>query len=290
MLNIYADHYFHIGQVHLSGGKPCQDYALSKVSDETACIVVSDGCSMAGNTDMGARVLAYATMSAISDKKVKIVPSELNIYQQLQIGIASSVLGMERNDLLATCLCASITQSGGFVHVRGDGVIAWRTRHGSIYMMRFDWPGNMPFYPAYSQDNFVSFVDAHGGDLDAPTLMTQLWSWMPDVGFEQVDNNVITLEQGITGVTQIFSGEQVCNELAFVAAFTDGVTQVDGMDWKDAVVQLFAFKNVAGEFAKRRMIRMIKDSKLVGHGPLDDIAYAVVRVADESPESEVLNG
>jgi len=56
------------------------------------------------------------------------------------------------------------------------------------------------------------------------------------------------------------------------------VTQIDGVDWKDAVVQFLAFKNTAGEFAKRRMIRGIKDANKKGRGPFDDISYAVIGV------------
>ena len=55
--------------------------------------------------------------------------------------------------------------------------------------------------------------------------------------------------------------------------------QADGMNWQDAVLDLLAFKNLNGEFAKRRMIRFIKDSKKNDKkGPLDDISFAVIRI------------
>ncbi len=47
---------------------------------------------------------------------------------------------------------------------------------------------------------------------------------------------------------------------------------------RGAVSSLLAFKNTTGEFAKRRMIRGIKDFHQVGRGPIDDISFAVVRI------------
>jgi serine/threonine protein phosphatase PrpC len=67
-------------------------------------------------------------------------------------------------------------------------------------------------------------------------------------------------------------------EIEFIALFSDGVTQVDGVDWEDAVVELLSYKGTAGEFVKRRMIRAIKDWQKIGKGPTDDIACAVIGI------------
>ena len=90
----------------------------------------------------------------------------------------------------------------------------------------------------------------------------------------------MSLAEGIGAVTIPIRPEEL-GDLEFLAVFSDGVTQIDGLDWKDAVVQLLAFKTTEGEFAKRRMIRLIKDAQAKGKGPVDDIAYAVVRIIQE---------
>ncbi|MDO8754959.1 MAG: hypothetical protein Q7J80_13765, partial [Anaerolineales bacterium] len=75
--------------------------------------------------------------------------------------------------------------------------------------------------------------------------------------------------------------QDVLELLEFVAVFSDGATQVDELDWKDVVVQSMAFKTAEGEFAKRRMSRLIQDSQKTGRGPIDDISYAVTRIIHE---------
>ena len=60
-----TDSVFAIGASHVATGKACQDYTLSRASDTYAYAIVSDGCSSGGMTDVGARVLALATATAI---------------------------------------------------------------------------------------------------------------------------------------------------------------------------------------------------------------------------------
>ena len=61
----YVDDYFHIGQMHLGSGKPCQDYSFSGIIDEGAFAIVSDGCSTGRHTDVGARIIVLSTVNAI---------------------------------------------------------------------------------------------------------------------------------------------------------------------------------------------------------------------------------
>jgi hypothetical protein len=67
----------------------------------------------------------------------------------------------------------------------------------------------------------------------------------------------------------------------FVAVFSDGVTQVDGMDWRDVVAELMNFKSIEGDFVKRRMNRFLKDCRAHGKGPIDDISMACIHIDHE---------
>ena len=87
-----------------------------------------------------------------------------------------------------------------------------------------------------------------------------------------------TLSKGIRGAIINIPKDLLLKELEFIAVFSDGVTQIDQVDWKDAVAMFMSFKNTTGEFAKRRMIRGITDAQKNNKGPIDDISYAVVRV------------
>lgn len=283
MVKLYTDHYFHIGNVHLTSGKPCQDYAISDVHNDIALAVISDGCSTGGNTDVGARILALSTATAIREHWTvnrnalgQAVPQEINFCQKIVLAGTRQILGLLPSDMLATCIYAYISPLGGFIHVQGDGVVALKYQDGRIAILRFEWEDNTPFYPAYNENDLLNFIKAHGDDLKALRLSEKKWVQY-DSGKLFESDIKHSLSEGIQGITINISAETL-SELVFIAIFSDGITQIDNLDWKNSVTEFMAFKNTTGEFAKRRMIRGIKDVQKIGKGPIDDISYAVIRI------------
>jgi len=184
--------------------------------------------------------------------------------------------------MLATCVYTYITPTGGFIHMKGDGVAAFKYKNGSVVMSRFEWMGNMPYYPAYKNGILDSFIQAHGNELEAVRLLED--EWRRDSGGEVARTilNEYKLAEGIEGISINITEQAIREELEFIAVFSDGITQIDGMDWRKAVVDFMNFKSTKGEFAKRRMIRGIKSAEEVGKGPLDDISYAVIRIENDT--------
>lgn len=284
MVKLYTDHYFHIGSTHLTSGKSCQDYAISDVYNDAALAIVSDGCSTGGYTDVGARILALSTATAIREhwtinRKAfgETIPLEVSLRQKIALAGTRQVLDLQPHDMLATCAYAYVSPEGGFVHVQGDGVVAMKYQDGRITMSRFEWGNNTPYYPAYSEEGLANFIREHGDNLSALRLSEERWVQEVSEEFFELDKKQYTLSEGIQGVT-IDIPEDLLGELVFIAIFSDGVTRIDNLDWKNSVTEFMAFKNTTGEFAKRRMIRGIKDTQKIGKGPVDDISYAVVRV------------
>lgn len=289
-MKFYVDDYFHIGQMHLASGKPCQDYSFSGIADGSAFAIVSDGCSTGRHTDVGARIIALSTVNALQRwlKVAKTPINELSKLVTMQHSYAllksAEAFNLQLPDMLATCLYACLTSDGGLISVQGDGVIAKAHKDGSITLVAYRWDNNTPLYPAYAADNYRSFIKAHGDDPNCHSL--QVEHHYQDVGGGiQINLQNISLGEAIKGITQEISRDEI-DGLSFLAVFTDGVMQVEGMHWKDTVLQLLAFKNVEGEFAKRRMIRFIKDSRNGGEkkGPLDDISFSVIRIDNETSE------
>jgi hypothetical protein len=208
--------------------------------------------------------------------------------QQQIIGTSRLILGLERSDMLATCGYVYITQHGGFIHIQGDGVLALKYRNGEILMVRYEWADNTPFYPSYGDGDLKKFVEVHGGNLDAEKLSSTMVIRKQDGSYEQTDSKKYSLRQGLEGVVFNILGKDL-DEIEFVAVFSDGVTQIDRVDWRDAVSAMFAFKNTSGEFAKRRMMWEIKNLQKVGKGPIDDISYAVVQI-EKAEEGEEIDG
>jgi len=292
-----TDCYFHIGQAHLNGGKPCQDYACASVYQGAVYAIVSDGCTTGGETDVGARVLTLSTAVAIREHWAvsrtalgHTVPQEIGMRQKIAMAGSREILGLDQQDMLATCVYQYITPDGGFIHLQGDGVLARKERNGRITMCRYEWmpdsEGHVrPLYPAYAADGYASFIQAHGGDINEKRLTKECWEYSPDGELLQLPSEEFTLGEGIRGITTSILAEDM-ETTDCTAVFSDGVTQIESLDWKDAVVGLLAFKTTEGEFAKRRMIRVIRDAQKDSKGPLDDIAYAVVRVIASDGDDE----
>lgn len=297
MVLLSADHHFSIGQEHVTSGKPCQDHSLSVFDESMACAVISDGCSRGGETDMGARVLTFAAVAAIRAyharrKDVAYIPgpnepgivAEVGARQHLVLSTVRRALGLARNDMLATCGYAFVTNEGGVIHLAGDGVIATRSRDGTITMSKFDW-GKAPFYPQYREEaGGVGYVREHG-DLRTIALTEEQWTHTPgsEKQFLHAGDVAWTVEEGMKGITRLLTRESINDELAAVAVFTDGVLRVDGVDWKDVVVELMDFKTTAGLFVKRRLNGALKTFRKCGKGPMDDVAYAVIFIKPEQP-------
>lgn len=261
---MHSDSHFVIGQAHTNGGQPCQDYALTGSLPSGAFAVVSDGCSSGGRTDVGARIVALATAEAIRQ-----TPKSIHDKRRGLIEAARHLYGCSQDDLLATCLYAVVTKKHSFVHIQGDGVVALRQPDDTLLLAKYEWSKNAPAYPVYAADGYRSFRQFYSGV--ATPLSAEWWQWRGGQ-FSRRDDAGYTLSEGIAGI-------RLPLDLAVhrcVALFTDGVAQIDNIDWKDAVVELLGFKTTEGAFAKRRLGRFVKDARLGGRGPIDDLAYAVI--------------
>lgn len=301
MARFYADNYFHIGHAHLGTGKPCQDYSFSGVYNGVGFGAVSDGCSSGRHTDIGSRVITLSTASFVRQlqpvnlQNAEDVRAEMTRVQARLINITQVSLGLELMDMLATSSYVCLSSFGGFVHLKGDGAIAIIHRDGKADLYSYQWNQNKPFYPAYIADNYERFVKEHGGNLDAPAVRVEQWLSQPGPEVSKVQEYTMSLAEGIAGASHHFGSLEVQNDLAFVAVFTDGVSQVantvggpDVICWQDVVKQLIGFKNLNGDFVKRRTISFLKEMRKKNIGPLDDLGCAVVRV--ESEEGEIGNG
>lgn len=291
MVLFNTDHYFFIGHSHLNSGKPCQDYALSGECGGAAFAIIADGCSTGGNTDIGSRIISLATASVIKDHWMvnkdtvgKEISSEIAFKQKIAISGIRSTLDLRSKDMFSTCVYAYLSDKGGLVHIQGDGVVAIKYRSGSISIIKTEWQKNMPFYPSYAESDMGGFIMKHGGDLNADAVKkTTCLIGGKDVLKEETSD--FTLKQGIAGtVIKLERAE----DIDFVAVFSDGIAQIDDVDWIEATLLMIAFKNFAGEFLKRRMIRGIKDFQADGKkGPLDDISCAIIRVTlEEGDEAD----
>ncbi len=285
-MQVFTDEYFHIGRAHLGNGQPCQDYALSGQAKETAWAIISDGCSSGGKTDIGARLITLTTAKALkniaktADDQNEFSVAEVEKERQKALAKLQTELEIFPRDMLATCLYIFATPQGVKIHIAGDGVMAVKYYNGEIVLRNFEWAKNMPYYPIYKNGLLEQFIQAHGNDQDEKCLREQRWFIDQAGDFYPCFEKNYSIRTGVQGLTITFSPEEL-EKIAFLAVFSDGVTQVEGIATPEVVKRLLAFKNQAGVFAKRRMIRFIKNAQKIGRGPIDDISMAVIGLEKE---------
>jgi Protein phosphatase 2C len=282
----HMDSYFAIGKQHANEGKPCQDYAIVRVEGDTAIAVVSDGCSAGGLTDVGARIVAHSILRVTKHKQWELLlcGENLNlpnwtIPSRLWLDSSAQGLSLVAEDLYATSLLIRADAESLKAHVLGDGVVAYKNSNGIICVHKYEWDKGVPYYPIYYPQDFVNQVCE--GDWDAPAATRESWFFMHDewVFLERVK---MTAKEGIIGFSTSWKESlQLQSSQEFLAVFSDGVTQIKDVDWKDAVFQFLDFKNTTGQFVKRRMMKALKTMT-----PLDDISCAVLRISPDADNED----
>ncbi len=146
-----TDACFKIGSSHAV----CEDYAAC---DESLA-VLSDGCSSAKNTDIGARFLCR---NALMEK-----PNDIK-----QLSLQIQMLGLPIESLFCTLLGVTVSEVAEDYPVMleagiyGDGFIiaAYHEPMLSPIVISHEYAGNMPWYPAYC------LLDASKIQKPAPTI------------------------------------------------------------------------------------------------------------------------
>lgn len=274
---IFADSYFCIGKQHANEGKPCQDYAVTQVTEDSAIAVISDGCSTGGKTDIGARIVSFAAIRSVN---VSGIISKSHIKSLLHPDVYFPfVLGKE--SLYATLGVLIFDEAGLTSQLYGDGVVAYKNEDGDIYATRYEWIKGAPYYLAYNDENFIDQVC--DGNPDLVSCVKDDWTYVAaNKAWEMPFIEKVSAKQGMEG----FSDKYFCREKSgFLAIFSDGITQIKDVDWKDAVFEFMNYKSTSGEFVKRRMMKALKTMT-----PMDDIACAALRITpDANNEANTIN-
>lgn len=266
---IFADSYFCIGKQHANEGKPCQDYAVTEVNGDSAIVVISDGCSTGGKTDIGARVISHTALRAIhiygDIKKTAI--------KQVLRPDCCWTLGLKDEDLYATLGVLLYDQKTLQSKLYGDGVVAYKNENGDIYATRYEWIKGVPYYLVYKDEVFVEQVCESSANLIS--CHKEDWIYVArNQAWEMPSKEALPASDGIDGFSDEYFNRGNSETLAI---FSDGITQIKDIDWKDAVFEFMNYKSTSGEFVKRRMMKALKTMT-----PMDDIACAAIRITPDA--------
>lgn len=163
-----ADHYFEIGSSH----RVCQDYALSGVFmpeelDDLAYAIVSDGCSGAAHSEIGAQILCHAAkyyidlyyfsgLFQIQNLSIISKALEKSILQKADELRKGYVI--DQAALQATLMIAIATAGRQLVFVWGDGIIIEHYKdNAKVYnvITEIDYETNAPYYLATNPDAYA---------------------------------------------------------------------------------------------------------------------------------------
>jgi hypothetical protein len=245
-----ADAYVRMGSTHAI----CQDYAVAGSREGRPFAILSDGCSGttdksdpgSPHTDFGARFLVRSALRKLPHlfngdfDSGGIVAEAMGMARQAELG---------RGALDATLLAAVQTPTGGQTFQTGDGVVAARHRDGSISYCTTSFGENAPYYLSYLLDHNLHriFHDV------AKTATTVRNTFMPGVGWDTPSTYV--RELGEYRICQ--RGYFPATEHDVVLIMSDGAESFfdkagEVVPLESVLEQVFAIKNVAGEFLTRR--------------------------------------
>ena len=222
-----------------TGHDICQDYILQA----PGAIILSDGCSGAPHSDIGARLLCWAARDLLH---WYLEPEVLMEGAAQNASRAAQVLGIPDMSLAATLFV--MRHYGSHIEVSGFGdivVAIKRKRQPAIDYHSVEFPSGAPYYPVY-------YTCPEMGDkyfIDFPNIMN----------FDG-RTTTVTMAKWVFGI----------EDIEWIALMSDGALTFGGYDGLNELLQ---FKNLHGEFVKRRCKHFFKKSKLQNY---DDFSIGAI--------------
>jgi len=260
MLN--ADTFLEIGDSH----RVCEDYIIAG-DNPVPFIILSDGCSSSNNTEMGARILCHLAKQYLRYRGDNLYDLDYNKMGNWVIHNAE--LTARQLGLTVSCLDATLIVSyelDGIVTVfmYGDGVVVSKSSNGAIQVDFIEFTNNAPYYLSYLIDEFRDEI--YHANKNSKSLHETFESG--DTKYQEIayDTKVV-LQYSLTAHPNIFISSD-----GLQSFIKKDPSLRDAIPLHDVLEPFMAFKNVKGEFLKRRMKRALKDLKNNGIVHYDDLS------------------
>jgi hypothetical protein len=274
-----TDNFFITGTTH----RICQDYAMSNERKAGQIVgqpfvVVSDGCSTAIHTDIGARLLTIAARPHI------FKPFDTNAFLYGVITGANTfcrTLELPVEALTATLMVAKVEGDNFHVLVVGDGTIAYKNKNGMLVIREIIFPSGAAYYLRYelNEENKERYFKEFGN-----TFIVRTTTILPsgDVADQNEE------ERTINKTSPYFSIRLPLDCFSLLSIMSDGVSAFtklvkDGTSVSqipvpsiDVVPELLAFKGYQGDFVQRRVKRAMETFNKAQLQNTDDVAVGVI--------------
>ena len=259
------------------GHRVCQDYARSG----PGYVIVSDGCSGAKDSDIGARLLVLAAERAIHCFKD---PDDAESFVSQVVGMAGAsvrTMSLREDCLDATLMVLKAVKDAVWAIIYGDGYLVYKLR-GETWCEQVKY-GEFPNYPSYR------LSPSRKAQVKEGSVITSLVE-----GSEELFKTIEWAKIGKTKTVPL-KGDFFCMQLpagtgslSFAAVFTDGMgsftrradTETSKTDspvpFDQVLPDLVAFRGTQGAFVQRRYQKFIKERKKVLQDHFDDLAIGAI--------------
>jgi hypothetical protein len=279
-----SDSAFYIGKTH----QVCQDYTVHNNNGQYPFVIVSDGCSGSGHTDIGSRAVALEVNRMVQEaidrkwesSKSGYFNSDNLLFMMEDCEEAISHWKLNQSCLDATLLAATLyTNPQGELEYHllcaGDGVLAKVKRDGTIEIIEIEYTSGAPLYLSYELNlgRKQQYAQAFGTERVIRRYVLRGQSDQP-----------VSLTETKTSDLEFFSERGPVADNLILVAMSDGVQHfAEGQkpveSWK-VLHKLLQFKNFTGSFAQRRLHKFLKDTAALGWVNNDDVSLAAVYLGD----------
>lgn len=253
---IYVDSVLALGKLHTI----CQDYVTISNTD-IPYIILSDGCSSSPDTDIGARIIASQTKYLFLQHSLDTLNIELlckDIFKQALLVVKQMYL--QETALDCTLIAAYIYQNRLYYFLIGDGIVAYQNTTETV-IKHFSFHEENVFYGNYFNNEYRYQLME---DSKIKPLMTTIVK----------NDNIITHSVYLDNF--IYQDSIDIESLKYFIISSDGLLSCSA-DKKEAITyfnQFLDFKNLKGEFIKRRFHHWNKNINKDGIQHADDISIA----------------
>lgn len=176
---LFYDHFYTMGKTHAV----CEDYAIHSDSP-VPHIIICDGCSSSGNTDVGARILAATAHHVVENSQHPLSYHDLGNQVIKQASVVAEKMRLPVSVLDATLMIASLQQDSIHVFVYGDGCILYTDQQNKIHTLEITFKHNAPYYLTYwlsTEDQVeyekmgkevLSIINSDKSDKNAPLFLS----------------------------------------------------------------------------------------------------------------------
>ncbi len=260
MINL--DTFLKIGDSHII----CEDYIIQG-SFPVPFIILADGCSSSDNTEMGSRILCHLAKQFLLYKKIGF--GVINYHKMggwiiHNAELTARQLGLKISCLDATLIISYVLDDTVYVYMYGDGAVVSQTENGAIQVDHIEYTNNAPYYLSYLIDEVRDEI--YHQNKNSKTLSMTYDDRSTNFDNLAYDAKTI-LKYNIDTHQSIF----ICSD-GIESFIKKDPTKRDILQPHNVLPEMMAFKNVKGEFLKRRMKRALTDLENQGITHYDDLS------------------